>query len=180
MSDTDGLTGLHNRRYFDTHLEEELARASRNHSTMAVLMLDVDHFKNYNDNYGHPQGDVCLQQVADALNKSISRKGDFVARYGGEEFVVVLPNIERGGAEVVAQRILDSVHDKKIPHEFSPVANHVTISIGITYYAATSKRDFMDTLIKSADAALYQAKENGRVQFMSLASLNHVAVIEKV
>lgn len=107
LSNTDRLTGISNRGYFDRRLDNELAHATRDGTTTAVLLLDIDHFKNYNDHYGHQQGDECLQQVADCLRKAIPRKTDFVARYGGEEFVVVLSNTDVNGAESVARRIID-------------------------------------------------------------------------
>lgn len=162
LSHTDRLTGLNNRRYFDLYLNQELARVIRNSSNIAVLMLDVDHFKKYNDNYGHLQGDECLRQVADCLRRAITREVDFVARYGGEEFAIVLPNSDASSAEIIAKRIIDTLSDLKIPHAHSSVAPFVTISVGIACCKTTSAA----TLLASADSALYKAKENGRNQFV--------------
>lgn len=169
LSNTDRLTGIANRRYFDHRLQSELARASRDGTSTAVLLLDVDHFKKYNDHYGHQQGDECLRQVADCLRKAISRETDFVARYGGEEFVVVLINSDVSGAEVVAKRIIDGLGEAGIPHALSPVAPFVTASIGIACCKATLAED----LVALADSALYKAKQAGRNRFVvGAASIN--------
>lgn len=162
LSNTDRLTGIYNRRYFDLRLNDELARAARNDLANAVLMLDVDHFKKFNDHYGHQQGDECLKRVANCLRKAILREIDFVARYGGEEFVVVLPNADVHGAEVVAMRIIDGLSELKIPHADSSVATFVTASIGIACSKDLSAQD----LVKLADSALYKAKQSGRNRFV--------------
>lgn len=163
LSNTDRLTGLHNRRYFDIRLQDELAHALRNDTVIAVLMLDVDHFKKYNDHYGHQQGDECLRQFSACLQGALSRETDFVARYGGEEFVVVMPNTDVGGAEVVANKIIASLAEVKIPHSQSPVASFVTASIGI----ACSKSKPPQQIVALADSALYQAKQSGRNRFVT-------------
>ncbi|MBF0235191.1 MAG: GGDEF domain-containing protein [Desulfamplus sp.] len=161
LSNTDRLTGISNRRYFDIRLNEELSRAARNDTATAILLLDIDHFKRYNDHYGHPQGDECLQRVAMCLRKAISREIDFVARYGGEEFVVVLADTDVYGAEVVAKRIINELSEQKIPHADSPVAPFVTASIGI----ACCKRVSAEDLVALSDSALYKAKQNGRNRY---------------
>jgi diguanylate cyclase (GGDEF)-like protein len=162
LSNTDRLTGIANRRYFDHKLQNELTRASRNGSTTAVLLLDIDYFKNYNDHYGHQQGDECLRRVSDCLRKAISREPDFVARYGGEEFVVVLPNSDVSGAESVVKRIIDGLSELRIPHAQSSVAPFVTVSIGVACRKATSAQD----MVALADSALYKAKQGGRNSFV--------------
>lgn len=162
FSNTDRLTGINNRRYFDRQLDSELARATRDGTTTAVLLLDIDHFKNYNDHYGHPQGDECLQQVADCLRKAVPRPADFVARYGGEEFAVVLSNTDVSGAEAVAQRIVDRLGELNIPHAQSSAAPFVTASIGVACGKSTSAKD----LVALADATLYEAKRDGRNRFV--------------
>jgi diguanylate cyclase (GGDEF)-like protein len=162
LSNTDRLTGLHNRRYFDLRLHDVLAHAHRNDTLTAVMMLDVDHFKKYNDHYGHQQGDECLRQFSDCLRKALSRETDFVARYGGEEFVVVMPDTDVGGAEVVANRIIAILGDIKIPHCQSPVASFVTASIGIACTKAMSPEE----MVALADSALYKAKQSGRNRFV--------------
>lgn len=165
LSNTDRLTGLNNRRYFDLRLNDELAHAARNHASIAVMLLDIDHFKKYNDNYGHLQGDECLRQVAACLRKTLTREIDFVARYGGEEFVIVLPNSNIKGAEIMANRIIDAMYDQKIPHAYSPAASFVTISIGIVCCEEKPQTKSAAMLLAAADSALYKAKENGRNQF---------------
>ncbi len=162
LSNTDRLTGLNNRRYFDIRLQNELASAARNDSITAVLMLDVDHFKKYNDHYGHQRGDECLCQVSNCLREALSRKTDFIARYGGEEFVVVLPDTDINGAEIVAKRIIASMDELGTPHCQSPTAPFVTLSIGIACRNATLAKD----LVSLADSALYKAKHEGRHRFV--------------
>jgi len=166
LSLTDRLTGLNNRRYFDLYLSRELVRITREGGDIAILMLDVDYFKKYNDNYGHLQGDECLRQVADCLRRTITRESDFVARYGGEEFTAVLSNSNASTAAIIATRIIDKLSDLRIPHAHSSVAPFVTISIGIACWEAKQKTTSAGTLLELADSALYKAKENGRNQFV--------------
>lgn len=157
----DGLTGIANRRSFDQSLEHEWKRASRNALPISVIMIDIDHFKLYNDNYGHGAGDICLQQVAGALRSVTQRPADLVARYGGEEFAALLPETNNQGAESIASAMREAVSNLKLPHEHSPVADHVTVSLGHATdiaQAAASPRSMVD----AADGALYKAKESGR------------------
>ena len=163
LSNTDRLTGLHNRRYFDIRLQDELAHAKRNNTATTILMLDVDHFKKYNDHYGHQQGDDCLRQFGNCVQKSLSRQTDFVARYGGEEFVVVMPNTDIDGAELVASKIIENLEIAQIPHSQSPVAPYVTASIGIANAKSVSAHE----IVELADSALYKAKQSGRNRFVS-------------
>jgi|GEM_PF-3133379 len=162
---TDKLTGLNNRRYFDLYVPNVLQHAIRSETDITVMMLDVDFFKNYNDNYGHQEGDVCLQKVAEALNRSLVRKTDFLARYGGEEFVIVLPDTGCKGSEVIARRIISNMAEAGIVHEFSSVAEHVTLSIGISCCTAAAGLS-VDKLVREADTALYKAKQGGRNRFV--------------
>ena len=156
----DGLTGIANRRCFDERLEQEWKRAIRTGDYLSVLLLDVDFFKQYNDIYGHQQGDKCLQYVAQTLAESVQRPSDIVARYGGEEFVVILPETDIDGAKQVAERIRQRILALGIVH--SAAENHtLTVSIG----AATATAKMLMTpqkLLRTADNLLYQAKENGR------------------
>lgn len=157
----DALTGLHNRRHFDEVLLREWERARRARESISVLLIDVDHFKAYNDTYGHPAGDDCLTRIARVFAGAMRRPGDTAARYGGEEFVILLPETDAAGATDVAHRILTDVDALNIPHEKSSTGHHVTVSIGIAVHIpldATSSRD----LLTEADIALYRAKQQGR------------------
>jgi len=167
MAKIDPVTGIYNRRYLDENLKHAISSLSRSDGTLSLLMIDVDLFKNYNDAYGHSKGDICLRTIAEVLRKSLLRSDDFVARYGGEEFVVVLPNVNEKGARMVADRLLDSIRNRGIPHEASNVANHITISIGVT--TGTVLHTFSgDNYIQRADKALYISKQNGRDRYTFL------------
>jgi len=156
----DALTGLANRRCFDQTLAMEIRRAQRDVTPLALLMLDIDFFKHYNDCYGHPAGDACLRHVAEALTSCIRRPPDLVARYGGEEMAVILPNTDAEGARVVAQLMLEALDRLEIPHERSPFGR-VSVSIGLACTSETAL-DSTQRLIDSADQALYAAKNAGR------------------
>ena len=157
----DQLTQIANRRCFDEILHQEWHRLVREKRPLSLLLCDIDYFKQYNDTYGHPQGDICLQQVAQALQQGVQRSIDLVARYGGEEFVVILPHTDQEGALQVAQKIQDVLEQFNLPHRSSAVADRVTMSIGICTLIPTVKRFPLD-LINAADHALYQAKTQGR------------------
>jgi two-component system chemotaxis family response regulator WspR len=163
ISITDGLTKIYNRRHFDETINKEFQRARREQSPLSLVLLDVDHFKQFNDHYGHQAGDDCLVDVADALQSSIHRASDTAARYGGEEFAAILPNIAAEGALAVAERIRMSIIDRNIKHEASSVADHVTVSLGVATIIPT-KDSQAESLIRCADQGLYQAKEKGRNQ----------------
>ena len=157
----DGLTAIPNRRRFDEHFQSEWQRGVRHEAFLAVLMIDIDFFKPFNDHYGHQAGDDCLVKVAQALASSVHRPGDLVARYGGEEFVCVLPDTDLAGAEITANTLRKSVNALKVPHEFSNVTDHVTVSIGAA--AVKLKQSIKpEELVKKADNNLYEAKESGR------------------
>lgn len=161
---TDGLTGVANRRSFDDTLANEWRRCARAQAPMALIMVDIDEFKNYNDAYGHQAGDACLRQVAGAMRRSAGRPQDLVARYGGEEFVILLPQQDLRGAEGVAQRLLDEVSMLSIPHARSNVAPWVSVSMGL---ASVVPRDTDEPaqLIQRADSLLYRAKQEGRNRY---------------
>jgi diguanylate cyclase (GGDEF)-like protein/PAS domain S-box-containing protein len=157
---TDGLTGIANRRRFDQYLTSEWRRSMREHQPLSLLMIDADLFKAYNDNYGHPRGDSCLKQIAEAAQDVVSRPGDLVARFGGEEFAVILPNTENAGAAKVAQEICDALSSRRLPHCGNP-NGIMTISVGCGTMVPHLGQHAVN-LIELADKALYEAKHNGR------------------
>jgi diguanylate cyclase (GGDEF)-like protein/PAS domain S-box-containing protein len=157
----DVLTGLSNRRLFDRTLEYETAKASRSGDCLSLIMLDVDYFKAYNDNYGHVAGDECLKAVASALRDAFPRRTDTIARIGGEEFAVILPDTQTPEARMLAERALVAVAGLQLRHEFSDIANHITISAGV-YTCCPDKVTQTPDILSLADQALYVAKENGR------------------
>lgn len=157
----DGLTGIPNRRRFDEALQLEWHRARRNNSSLSLLMIDIDFFKLYNDHYGHLAGDDCLRSVAHAMEQVMQRGGDLLARYGGEEFACILADTATDGARSVADRIIRSVVELAIPHVASPVAPHVTVSIGFCTIQPDSSHT-CDQLVACADRNLYRAKQAGR------------------
>lgn len=161
MAQLDYLTELPNRREFDAHIEQEWRRASRLQHALSLLMIDIDHFKNYNDTYGHSMGDDCLRVVARALQASSDRPADMTARYGGEEFAVILPDTSLEGAKVVADDICEAVRQLEIPHKASTAAEVVTVSVGVASLIPEAKQAAA-YLIERADEALYRAKHNGR------------------
>jgi diguanylate cyclase (GGDEF)-like protein len=187
----DPLTGVANRRRFNEALEREWRRGQRDTDSLALLMIDVDHFKLFNDRYGHTVGDACLCSVAQALSRTSLRPADLVSRYGGEEFTVLLPQTPRDGAEHVARAVLDAVKALAIPHDASPTAPHVTVSVGIGCYDEDSEcwrppavelrradglraRSSGLDMVNTADKALYSAKRAGRDQawLLDLAHLD--------
>lgn len=160
-SNTDGLTGLSNRHKFDQVWAQEWQRAVRQGLPLAVVMIDVDHFKTYNDHFGHPAGDECLRRLAAVLARSVRRAGELAARYGGEEFVVVLPGVDENGALQEAERIRTEVFQLGIPHGGSSAAPVVTVSLGVAA-RVPQRAEGLYQLLQEADDALYQAKNSGR------------------
>lgn len=165
LSLTDGLTGVANRRHFNDRLESEWRRCARANLPLSLIMIDIDHFKLYNDRYGHQAGDLCLQEVSAAMKRCASRPQDLLARYGGEEFILLLPQEGPEGAEAVAQRIQDEVRKLAVPHEASPTSPIVTVSMGLATAMPPLERQDANALIRSADANLYQAKQGGRNRY---------------
>jgi diguanylate cyclase (GGDEF)-like protein len=160
---TDSLTGLTNRRHFNVSLEKEWKACRRCQKKLSLIFIDIDLFKNYNDNYGHQRGDDCLQQVAAQLCVNSKRSRDIVARYGGEEFVVLAPETDATGTMKLAEQIRKTIEELKIPHGFSSAADVVTISLGVATLLPSDKKTFLD-LVQLADIALYEAKNQGRNQ----------------
>jgi diguanylate cyclase (GGDEF)-like protein len=161
LASRDALTGVANRRAFDQARDAEWRRCQREGLPISFIMIDVDQFKQYNDNYGHGAGDECLTRVAKAINDCIRRPGDMLARYGGEEFSAIMPGTHREGALQMAQKFQMAVAALAIPHEHSHVSPHVSVSIGV---ATTEQAKALahDQLREAADKMLYQAKESGR------------------
>lgn len=168
LSRQDGLTGIANRRYFDSYLSNELKRASREHQPLSLILADVDYFKTFNDCYGHQAGDDCLRQVASALKAVVRRPADLAARYGGEEFAIVLPSTAMEGAEDVAKALVLAIETMTIPHVRSGVSKTISLSQGIA--SLTPVHDTKpESLIEFADQALYQAKQQGRNRYVMSA-----------
>lgn len=166
LAEIDELTGLHNRRGLEARLQQEVAAARREQSPLTVLLVDVDHFKIYNDKLGHLHGDVCLREVAKALRDSCHRPRDSAARYGGEEFALILPNTPRSGAMMFARVLQSLLEGRQLEHPGSPVHRFVTLSGGITTCIPDDNTTAADLLLR-ADEALYAAKEQGRNRFFS-------------
>ena len=161
LANLDGLTGLANRRSFDETLERDFDESCRSGQPLSLVMIDVDHFKQYNDLHGHPEGDRCLQQVATAIESTARRPLDFVARYGGEEMVMLLPQTDAAGALVVAELARSAVEALQLPHSDRPLRK-VSISVGVASHTLNDIHENMQSLVKHADEALYQAKAVGR------------------
>jgi diguanylate cyclase (GGDEF)-like protein len=160
LSATDPLTGLANRRAFDRRLADEVARARRQGTPLALLLADIDHFKRYNDRHGHPRGDAALRAVADVLARQARRGGELVARYGGEEFALLVPGVDPDAGLQLAERCVAAVAACALPHGDSPTAAHLTLSVGCAVFAGGSA----EFLVQRADQALYAAKAAGRAR----------------
>ncbi|MGH6648853.1 GGDEF domain-containing protein [Aquabacterium sp.] len=162
LSRVDVLTTLFNRRHFQEYLQGIWERARHEGSEVAIVMMDVDHFKRYNDHYGHPAGDECLKQVASVMQNSLRHPGDMVARYGGEEFIAVLPGATRALAHQAAERVRQAVETMAMRHESSETLPLVTVSLGVACCNAAEAGASADGLMAQADRALYEAKRQGR------------------
>ncbi len=161
LSSLDGLTDIPNRRFFDETMAREWQRGIRNQKPLSLILADIDHFKAFNDAYGHVVGDDCLKRVAKALGESILREVDTIARYGGEEFAAILPETDEAGGVMIIERMLENIENLKIPHVASPTADHITVSFGLS--TMVPDPDINPTqLIESSDKALYLAKNSGR------------------
>jgi diguanylate cyclase (GGDEF)-like protein len=165
LSMTDGLTGVANRRNFNDTVDAEWRRCARAGLPLSVIMIDIDHFKLYNDHYGHQAGDACLQLVSAAMKRCATRPQDMLARYGGEEFILLLPHEGADGTEVVANRIWEEVRKLAIPHAASLSAPHVTISMGLATAQPPLEGNDPSPLIRIADNNLYRAKQTGRNRY---------------
>jgi diguanylate cyclase (GGDEF)-like protein len=157
----DSLTQLYNRRFFERQLEKEWKKCHRESKRLAMLVIDIDHFKPYNDRYGHAAGDECLKRVASVLSGVLHRPGDIIARIGGEEFVALLPGIDEEGAVTVAESMQAKLREAKIEHDSSPLGNYVTVSIGLAVTHPVETATGL-ALFKAADKALYRGKYAGR------------------
>lgn len=161
LSETDALTGIANRRRFDHALHDEWQRSSRHGQPLALLLVDVDHFKRLNDSRGHPMGDECLRAIAQLLRNCVRRAGDLVARYGGEEFALLLPHTDRAEAMALALACIEAVEAAALPHPDSPLAPHVTLSVGVAAQVGAGAAS-PAPLLDAADSAMYAAKRAGR------------------
>jgi len=166
LTTEDSLTRVFNRRFFDESLEQEWRRMMRMQRPISMLMIDVDHFKHYNDTYGHIAGDVCLRQIAGELMRQMRRAGDIVARYGGEEFAVILPETDDATARALAETLRQSVEALSLEHIGVPDESVVTLSIGVATLVPTASQSAI-RLVSLADKALYRAKAGGRNQIKS-------------
>ena len=160
----DALTGVNNRRKMDVVLAEEVAVNQQENTTLVVAIIDIDFFKQFNDNYGHGAGDVALRQVGQALCEICQRPRDFVARYGGEEFVVILPDCDQASSENILSNLAQAIEDKMIKHEFSNISNLLTISMGAVVVQSAMPAT-VENIMQQADCLLYQAKNKGRDQW---------------
>ncbi len=165
LSLTDSLTALANRRAFDDVLHKEWRRSLRSGQPLSLILADIDHFKAYNDHYGHQAGDECLRQFGRLLHALVGRPQDLVARFGGEEFVILLPEIDLGGGEVVAARVIEALRAAAMPHLGSSTAGHVTASLGVASVLPAAHDPAV--LVGTADSMMYSAKLAGRNRFVS-------------
>lgn len=168
----DGLTGVANRRMFDTVLASEWANAQRSQQPLSLILLDIDHFKQYNDHYGHVQGDDCLKCVGQALSLAVNRPRDFVGRFGGEEFVLVLPETDEAAARHIAERCRQQVRQQRIAHERSAVSSLLTISLGVGTIVPGA-HDRSQDFLNAVDKLLYQAKQRGRDRLEVASASGH-------
>ncbi len=161
LSNYDGLTGIQNRNRFNSYLEDEWRRGTRLKTSLSLLLLDIDCFKQFNDNYGHVAGDVCLRQIAQSIAQTLKRSIDMAARYGGEEFACILPDTDHTGARLLAEQIRQTIIELSIPHDYSLAEPYVTVSIGVADLLPSSKQSSL-VLVEAADTQLYLAKKAGR------------------
>ena len=162
LSETDALTKLFNRHYFMKAYQYEFDKAMRAHRSMAVIMIDIDYFKQYNDHYGHLQGDRCLYKVAKCLKRALERKIDIVARYGGEEFIAFVSDISKTQLTSIIDKLQATIRASEIPHESSPSASNLTVSIGAIIGYPEHEKSVSEDFIAAADSNLFKAKSSGR------------------
>ncbi|WP_162623025.1 diguanylate cyclase [Billgrantia lactosivorans] len=175
---SDGLLGIANRREFERVLKLEWRRAARERQPLSLLMIDIDCFKRFNDSYGHQAGDTCLRGVADVLRAAAARPGDMVARYGGEEMAVLMPHTSLEGAVRMAERIHAMLAERALPFAASPVAERVTVSIGVSSMLPVRNAN-RSALVKQADEGLYAAKESGRNRTATVPNLRLISQEEE-
>ncbi|NJM57451.1 MAG: diguanylate cyclase [Synechococcales cyanobacterium RU_4_20] len=166
VANQDGLTKLANRRRFDEYLEQTWRQALRDRHTLTLILCDIDYFKQFNDTYGHVEGDRCLQTVAETIERAIERPMDLAARYGGEEFALILPNTNLQGGQVVAEKLQIALEQLSIGHASSLVSDRITLSIGVSALLPTSELT-TETLLAATDTALYEAKKSGRARVVA-------------
>jgi len=174
---TDSLTHLHNRRYFNFIYERELKRAKRSKSYITFMMLDIDYFKQYNDTYGHIEGDKALRKVAQVLQNTLKRPSDYIFRLGGEEFGVLLSETDASNSAQLAREICDSLREEKIEHKNSLVCEYMTLSIGVVCCVADDALED-EVLISRADEMLYRAKESGRDRYIITTDISRAKVLK--
>lgn len=162
LSLIDPLTEVANRRAFDQNVDQEFKRSRRNKLPLSIVLFDVDHFKLFNDSYGHPAGDLCLRRIAQEVQSTIKRPGDMLTRYGGEEFAIILPSTDLSGARVIGERILKTVESLAIRHDNNTAGPVVTVSVGVATFNGTENGMTLEKLLQLADQAMYEAKSNGR------------------
>jgi len=167
LSKSDGLTGIANKRYFIEYMKQEWLRCMRSGLPVSLLFIDVDHFKPYNDHYGHVKGDVCLKKIAQRLHGAVQRSSDITFRYGGEEFAIILPETDHQGMRHMGDVVVQTMRDLKLPHAYSSAADFVTISVGGATMIPV-KGENPSLIIEQADQGVYQAKESGRNRFVAI------------
>jgi diguanylate cyclase (GGDEF)-like protein len=165
LAHIDPLTGIANRRKYNLVLEQLWRTAIRQRSHLSLVMLDIDHFKEFNDHYGHAAGDKVLHQVATTLKQTLRRPNDFIARYGGEEFVILLPDSDEAGSRQLIEHCLSGIEQLKLEHGYSPISDYITLSAGGVCWPVSQGKDPGDVL-KCADDMLYQAKQQGKNQLI--------------
>lgn len=165
ISNQDALTKICNRRGFNENIKFKVNLAIEEKTPFSIIMADIDSFKTYNDNYGHPKGDKILIEIAKTLKENIRKDIDIVARYGGEEFILFLPNTNLKEAKKVAEKLKEKIEQLKLEHNFSPIEKHITLSFGTASKLPKTKQD-LDLIIQKADQALYKAKQNGKNRVM--------------
>ena len=179
LSLQDGLTGLSNRRHFDIALDKEFKRAMRNGRSVALIMIDVDYFKQYNDIYGHTKGDECLRMISQVVKSNQNRPGDLAVRYGGEELAILLPDTDSSGAMTIAENIRHHIHRLAIEHSGSPFGV-VTISAGVEAYVPLRNEQLPMELLQAADQALYNAKSSGRNRVCFNTNIDKATLVDEV
>lgn len=170
LTHLDALTGAINRRGMDEALERAWRISQREKTELSLILIDIDHFKAYNDNYGHPQGDICLKTFSQTIQAQLFRPGDLLARYGGEEFILILPNTPAEGAEQLCERIINALATANLPHAFSTTNSHITASFGIS--SSQNTTESASQLIEQADKALYVSKQSGRNRFTNYLAIS--------